>query len=209
MTDEAFMPIYTELCGKHSCESVADKAIARSLAKALICENVDPALVERLAALLPKAKAAAPAALEVTFVDPRLSRLSDQQLADLEALVAHLDGVSVEDIPLSPEAEALRRRDEEISRLWKDRLAADERISEMARTIERLENQLKTSLASQVPANPNNAPPATAESAKATTPARTGNVVPIKPPADYSAFDPYCGLVHPALDRDKRGWPIW
>jgi hypothetical protein len=98
-------------------------------------------LNEVVAALLPPAKVAGPTALELRFVDPRLSRLSDSQLNDLERLLEELEGVEHVDsaVPLTAEQEAMQRRDKEIARLWQDRLALEQRLSVAVRAREAAE----------------------------------------------------------------------
>jgi hypothetical protein len=150
MTADAFQPIYDELVAKHGCTTVSDKALARSLAKALIAEDVNPALVERLTALLPKPEAVAgPQALTVEFVDPRLSRLDDSQLAALEEIVRVMNNAPPEEREPTVEEKAFAALQKDRDYFRERALWLEAQWSASVREVEQLSRAAKA--AAQIP----------------------------------------------------------
>ena len=69
---------------------------------------------------IPAAPAKATEPLRVEFVEPRLSRLSDEELSIMEAIVATMNDTPIEDVPPTAEQLAFKALQEENERLRRE-----------------------------------------------------------------------------------------
>jgi hypothetical protein len=200
---------------------------ARGLVRLMACLNDGDlakagsiAVLESMLPPRPAPPEKGPTALEVTFVNEQLAKLSDEEIANLEAIVCRMTGETPVEVQPTPEQIAFKALQSERDQ-WRSRsLFLEGEFSRVVRekdALERLENRLKTSPAPLPPSDEETAP--TVNARAATDPSSdgpAGNVVPLRANA-VPASDPYCGLANPALDRDnaphldslKAGWPEW
>jgi hypothetical protein len=110
-------------------------------------------LIERLTALLPKAKAAGPSKLVVEFVDPRWSKLTDEELAMMEAIVCKMNDMPPDDAP-PPTAEqlALEALRQENERLRAEKEWTEKQLGSIIHQYERERCERANASANVVPA---------------------------------------------------------
>jgi hypothetical protein len=169
-----------------------------------------------LAALnVPTIPATPPQPLEVEFIDPRLDKLSDEQLARLEEIVAVMDGKAPVEEPPSAEQIALATLRDENERLYREIEGLHRHYSSVIREYERA--RCERANASGAPDQQTSLPEPSLGHGEA--PERpSSNVVRLRSDDSssqtISALRTHVGGIAPVtraphLDARKSNWPVW